>query len=348
MDLALELSQTFDTVSFLQEYTEVRKYMGKEHEYMIICPYCPKHGFSPEFLPNINIEKGIFSCFKCHTFHWLIDIVMFYGDFTFKQAVKYMMENVDTRPVDFQEINLAFNSDEDTNSFTKLVQSLPEFPLPPGFVSLHDRQIPYTLKRRIAQDKINYYGLGFCPPGSVFYDPQSGKTHDYSDYIILPDRDHFGRVLYWVARDTTDSKFLRYKNPPASWTGIGSGSMIFNWHRAQQYSRGIIVEGVFDAMRVGPDAMCTYGTGLKGVHKLWLLRGGFKEIVLLFDNDGTVRDDYIHKQALELAPFFKVSVAKLPYGGDPDNYNRSTLRRVIDEAIPFQDDGGLSQLPTLS
>lgn len=335
-DLVWEISRGFDIYSFLIEYVEVRPYEMKAGEYMTLCPWCEEHGFTLEFLPNVNQYKGLFSCFKCKTSMPLCDLVMHYADLRFDQALRLMQEDIDERPVDINHLESKLGvSTWDSYTISDIVD-LPSFPLPPGFISLYNQEIPYTRYRRWDVETINTYRLGWIPPGHSWYDPTLDKTFDYTHYLIIPNTDINGRVLYWVARDMTHAKYLRYNNPPRSWQGLGSGAMLFNFHRAKYNDRGVIVEGVTDAMRIGTDAMATYGMGLKGIHLDWLIYGGFKEIVLMLDNDGSVSGEVVEKQCRLLADMFKVSVAQLPAKGDPDDFDTDTLRRVIDEARPYR------------
>ena len=331
-----EISKRFDIVSFLQRFTEVRPYnnMG---EWMILCPYCPKYGYTPKWRPIFNVHKGIYHCFRCTTHGFLVDLVMEFGQFPdFGAAIRYMEEGIDERDYDLNA-EISHESLQRPHVDPELlgIKDLPAFPEPPNFISLVGQQIPYTQRRRLSQEVIDTYGLGYCPPGSVWADPTNGRTYDYSNRLILPDRDINGRLLYWVARDMTDRHPQKYMNPPSSLVSIGSGSMLFNFHRASQHRRGVLVEGYLDALRVGSDAMATSGMGVKRHHKNWLLRGGFEEIVLLYDGDGSVPPKHIQEKATDLAQRFKIFIASLPYGGDPDNYSRHVLREIIEEAKPF-------------
>jgi len=333
------VSRRFDIVSFLQDYVEVRPYPQRVGQYMILCPYCmtctsPTH--RAEWKPNVSQKKGIFGCFKCKTCVPLLELVMFFGGMDREQAYEFMKTGVDTRPMDVDEVDEEWALHEklwEQRSLEEIIK-LPEFPLPPSFISIVGQQIPYTQYRKITQEAIDTHGLGWCPPGAVVTDSSQGfpATYDYSNYLIIPDRDINGRVLYWIGRDMTHTKKLRYRNPPVSWTSIGSGAFLFNFHRAKQFKRVVITEGCFKAMRVGPDGVATYGLGLKGLHIQWLLYGKFQQVVLMPDNDGSVSEEWIQKECAKLWAMFDVRVARLPGPGQPDDFENPQLRTCIDNA----------------
>jgi len=342
-----ELCRGFDVVGFLQQYVEVRPF-NRSGEYEMYCPYCLELGHRLKMRPFLNVAKGIYHCFRCESSGMSIDLVMKFGNFTFGQALRFMEDGIDERLYDLNDTQADDLKDQyETWRQTELAQilELPTFPLPPGFVSLRGQQLPYTSRRRLSQEVIDRFGLGYCPEGSVWVDPSTGVPHNYSNRLIIPDTDINGRVLYWTARDMTDRHPQKYKNPPGTWTGIGSGSLIFNFHRASRYTRGVIVEGYLDSLRVGDDCMATSGMGLKGYHLQWLMRGGFKELVLLDDADGSVPAAHIQAKATQLSQFFAIFIGKLPWRGDPDSFNHKTLRDAIANATPYREETGNSVDP---
>lgn len=329
-----EIATRFDIVGFLQQYVEIRPY-NRDGEYEMHCPFCEQMGHTPKLRPFVNARKGIFHCFRCTSSGSTIDLVMHFGELTFGQALNLMEDGIDERHYDFTE-DLEDHYEDWRKREISEIKDLPTFPLPQGFVSLKGQQIDYTRKRRLSQEVIDRCGIGYCPPGSFLVDPETGVSYDYSERLVIPDTDINGRVLYWTARDMTGTHPQKYKNPPSSLLSIGSGSMLFNFHRASLHPQAVLVEGYLDAMRVGDDCMAHSGMGLKGYHLQWLLRGNFKRLTLLDDADGTVPLAHVQKKALQLSQFFEVYIGHLPCRGDPDSFTHRILREVIAAATPFE------------
>lgn len=172
---------------------------------------------------------------------------------------------------------------------------------------------------------MDYYKIGLCIGGR------------YDMRLIVCDVNEDNQVIYWVARDVTGLAKRKILNPAID--SVGSGDILFNFHRAKQYNRCVIVEGVFDSLYVGDNAVATYGYGLKESHLYWLLQGNFDDVVICYDSDVSERD--LERTAQLLMPFFKTRICKLT-SGDPDEYPKDDLYRLIDAAPVYSTIGKIN------
>lgn len=309
------LVEQFDLPEFMENRGYPLRYGSGNTRYLTTCPWCGKEehfGFDP--------EKNIFGCFKCKVAGNSLKLIKKVYDKPMSELIEFLKTGVDKRYVniDFLDSHIEVFKEQE------LIQAkIKPIELPEGYEYLYNKRIPYLDYRRVPQDQVNYYKMGVCLHGY------------YKDRLIVCDVNEKQEPIYWIARDITGRQKKKVLNPVVKEGAVGSGDLIFNFSLAKNYKIGIIVEGMFDALRVGNCGMATYGKGLKSHHIGWLLQGGFEEMVLLYDAD--VKDDELEKNALLLAQFFPTKIAKLP-SGDPDSYDVPALWTFINQAKAYDGD----------
>jgi len=195
-------------------------------------------------------------------------------------------------------------------------------------MDLPDEFIPWTKERQrvptyfkergITYKRAKRYGLGWC---------EGGYFHNRLIVPVVFD----GRTVFWVAR-------YMAKTPPAGVKkviypkGCQTNRVLYNYDRARKHDQIILVEDVWSAMHVGPQAVATFGTSLSQYQLELLLDSRAHEIVLLWDRDAI---DKAKKLALRLADFWSVRVVELPDVRDPDEHKRAAVSEMI-AATPSQ------------
>ena len=119
-------------------------------------------------------------------------------------------------------------------------------------------------------------------------------THlgDYMWRIIFPL--YFeGRIVSYQGRDVTGLSDLRYKACSKDIEIIHHKEILFNIDNCKKESV-ILVEGIFDAIRIGDDAVCSFGTST--TEKQIQLLQKFKNVYVLFDPEIEAQ-----KKALKIA-----------------------------------------------
>jgi DNA primase len=239
---------------------------GEEHLFS-----CPKCGHHKKKL-SVNVSKNVYKCWVCD---WsgrnLRRVVRFYGDLNHKREWSKLTNHVDTS-------QLTEDLFEETPKEKEQTVKLPE-----SFESLANKDIKYgdswPLKylrmRGITKSDIVRWKIGYC------------STGEFAERIIIPSFGLTGHANYFVARSYMND-WKKYMNPP-----VGR-DIIFN-HLFTDFDNDIsLVEGAFDAIVAGPNAIPLLGSTLRETSRL------FQEIA---KNDSTVfiaLDPDAEKKAMRL------------------------------------------------
>jgi len=271
----------------------LKNIFGKFHhsndECLFYCPKCKHH--KRKF--SINLEKGAFKCWICDYYgRSLRRLVRKYGDFRTLQKWDKLNGREDITKFD--------------DLFPKEIETelLQRIDLPKEFVSLANEDLPlammpalnYLENRRITKKDIVRWKIGCCMRG------------EYNNRVIVPSFDEEGYVNYFVAR-TFNGAWKKYLNPPVS------KDIIFNELYLDFDQELIIVEGIFDAIIAGPNAVPILGSTLRENSKL------FQEIVkndtpiyVGLDIDAESKSKKIIKDLLN----YGIEVYKIDTAGDDD------------------------------
>jgi len=107
----------------------------------------------------------------------------------------------------------------------------------------------------------------------------------------------FGRTVSFTARDVTNSQEPRYKNMPNEDSIVPIKQCLYNIDNAENTL--VIVEGIFDAWRIGNGAVATLGTKFTMPQIKLILDKKPKSVFVLFDK-GALKE--ANKLASLLAP----------------------------------------------
>ena len=238
-------------------------------EYLFHCPSC-KHR---KRKLSVNIEKDAFKCWICD---WsganLHRLVKKYGDF--KQRAKWteLSDRIDIK--DFTED--LFEKKEDIAIEQKI-------DLPKEFITLATHKVvpaslparAYLEARGITRADMIRWKMGYCQEG------------EYKNRVIIPSFNQSGYCNYFVGRSYTED-FRKYVNPPVS-KDIIFNELFIEWNREV-----VLVEGVFDAIKAGRNAIPVLGSTVRPNSNL------FKKII---DNETPVAvafDKDAEKKAMKL------------------------------------------------
>lgn len=305
----------FDVVTFLQSYGYNLDKIGGRTFFLTTCAFCNK----PLHM-GVNPIKKSFGCFKCHTGGKLTRLVGQILKKNYYETLEFLKKGVDPRHYSSnfieKRMTLIFE-------YQDLEDKIKPIPLPPDYISLNNQRIEYLDKRSIEpipQEQVNYYKMGVCYTGK------------YANRLVVCDVNEDQEPIYWIARDFSGAVLKKDKvwNPPA--IKVGSADLLFNYSLAKNYEIVVLTEGVFDSLWVGNNGIASYGTGIKANHLYWIIKGGFKEVILLYDAD--VIDEVLDKTALLLSTFVSVRICKLPEG-DPDEYHKTDLYQLLAQAPVF-------------
>ncbi len=219
--------------------------------YPFDCPFC---GGVKKMA--IQVEWGYTKCWSCGAASNVCQFVEETENCDYHEA-KRILWNIKPSSLDL-----------DILSDIVVEHGVSEVTLPDGWQSildgtgvLGDRARRYLEKRGYDLEILDFKGFGYCNKHDEhFGTDKADSTKDFFGYIIVPfKRD--GVLSYYLGRDYIGN-FLRYKNPPSDWVGVGKGDVIYNEEALHLYKTIYTVEGWSDAEMIGKRGTATLGWSL--------------------------------------------------------------------------------------
>lgn len=156
------------------------------------------------------------------------------------------------------------------------------------------------------------YNLHFCGP--------VGK---WANRIIVPVIKNY-KLITFTSISIADDPGIRYLHLSEEESVIHIKNWLFGIEHTDKHS-AIIVEGIFDMMRIGDGAVCAFGAVLSPEQKKMLSK--FSVVKICFDGDeaGIVNAE---KLANDLSAFTDVEILDLPDGQDPDSLPEKDINYI--------------------
>ena len=291
-------------------------YIPKGTEYLFFCPFCKHH--KPKL--SVNFQKNAYKCWVCDTRgRSLWRLIRTFGDSSQKNDwVTHVAGKIDLADHDLSHI------------FQKKQEEPPQrIDLPAEFVSLCNKNIPlqsrnalvYLRSRGISKEDIIRWKMGYCSQG------------DYKSRIVIPSFDSEGYVNYFIARNFTKYG-MRYLNPD-----VGR-DIIFNELNIDWYDDIVLVEGVFDAIRIGQNAIPVLGSTLReDSHLFQKLVMNDCKVYTAFDSDAKNKELRVIKALLR----YNIEVSRIDTAGYEDvaTMPRAVFRGRKQKATAFSDENSL-------
>ena len=212
-------------------------YRRSSDEHLYSCPYCKHH----KKKMSVNFSINSFKCWVCDARGKNIyRLVRKFGNYQQRQKYLELQGCLDLS--EFEDIFKEIND----------VEIKQKIALPVEFISLCNKRLPlrsqlaldYLRKRRIGKSEILKWKIGYCKEGR------------YAGRIIIPSIDNDGDCNYFIARSYVGHN-RRYLNPPCG-RDIVFNELMIDWDEPV-----IIVEGVFDAIVIGDNAIPILGSTLR-------------------------------------------------------------------------------------
>jgi len=283
------------------------------NEYLFACPYCKHH--KRKF--SVNVDKGYYKCWVCDT----------RGKNIYRVIRRF---GTNTDKSQWRELTTEINFDQLEDLFGEKIEEKQILDMPEGFISLAAKDIPptgfaarnYLRKRGISKQDIVWWKMGYCSQG------------DYEGRIIIPSFDDEGDLNYFISRSYDNKAYPKYKNPPAS------KNVVFNDLFVDWTSDIILVEGVFDAILAGRNAVPILGSTLNEYSVL--LRKIVKEdagVYIALDPDATKKELEIIKTLLD----FDIEVWKVNIGDHEDvgSMKKDDFQKCLENATLITSDNYL-------
>jgi DNA primase len=315
------------------------------------CPACHGEGFKT----YINAETGLGNCFhgacaKKFNRFWLVKCVSGLAGEALDSHIKAVAELQGWLP---------------KTERVKLVLADLKLPSKTFDLPFHGQNLQYLVDRGITIASAAHFNLAFCQGGWWSYKLDDGteKWVSYDDRVIIPIHDLEGRLVSFQGRDVSGEKLPKYLFP----VGYAvAGSHLYN---GRNFVDGVtdhlcVGEGAFDCIaihqaflgaagvsRVLPIA--TFGMHLSDgpggqIEKLMVLQTrGIKTITFMWDGEKKAITAAI-KMGLKLVALgFKVRIAVLPEGKDPNEVPVPQLISAFFKAFPLSRASALKMLVRL-
>lgn len=329
-----QIQKSADIVNIISSYVDLVK---KGKNYFGICPFHDDH--TPSM--SVSKEKGIYSCFTCHSTGNVFKFIQDYENVSFLEAVKIVAEKSGIElNVDFKETSkyesmydaydlaikyyqnnlkssLGHNAKTYLNNRGLSDEIIDEFEI--GYAS---KDMDTLTKLFIAKgfDEETLINSGLINRGKSLYDL-------FRDRVTFPIHNPSGKPVAFSARiyekKDDEAKYINTKETPI----FKKGEILFNFHRARNEAKRIkkiiLVEGQMDAIRVYAsgvkNVVATMGTALTDNHVNMLKRLNV-DIILCFDADSAGEKATV--AAGELLQKYGINplVVRLNQEKDPDEY----------------------------
>ena len=359
-----ELKRKNDIVSIVSKYVPLQQRGSK---YWGCCPF--HHEKTPSFC--VDQYEGLYHCFGCKEGGDVITFVEKIESCDFQDAIQRLAENakMEVPQISGDEGIIKRKKQKDTilkildaaaehyhqNIYKPEAKKAQDYIKRRGFTrhELEDFKIGYSLNWN---ELINFLlKQGFSKSdllaSGVAQSKEEGRLYDaMGERLVFPIFNSFGECIGFTARALEKTDFAKYKNTAETMV-FQKGKVVFGMHLLKRLKQEkglnniIIVEGQIDVIsmhRAGfKNTVACLGTAATSDHARELKKL-CDEVVLCFDGDeagvkATQRSIDIFRNA-----GFKVKIACLPSGQDPDEIlkqedGRQQMEQIIQNAKPIMD-----------
>ena len=285
-------------------------YWQKGDEHLYHCPYCNHH----KKKMSINFANGFWKCWVCDMRGKNVyRIVRKFGSYQQREKFRELQGHIDLS--DFEQLFKEYNEIED-----KQVLELPK-----EFISLCNKDLPmdttdafrYLSSRGIGRKEILKWKIGYCKEGR------------YAGRILIPSFDMDGDCDYFIARSYVGHSY-RYLNPPAD------RDLVFNELMIDWDEPIVLVEGVFDAIAAGQNAIPILGSTLREDSRLFqAVALHDTPVYMALDGDAEKKSEWIIRSMLR----YDLGVHKVPIDDeDVGEMSKQEFKERLFSARKIEDD----------
>jgi DNA primase len=362
-DKISEIKNSVDIVEVISEVVFLKK---AGNNYVGLCPFHSEK--TPSF--TVNPDKQIFYCFGCGVGGNVYTFLMKQDGLSFVEAVRQLARRYGISIPDQRsspESQKKYREKEQLFAINKAAMEFFQDCLkrPDG-----RKARDYLKNRRIHQETIDLFRLGFVPDGwdnlvrfsskqksalqlvekaglIVSRPSKNGYYDRFRNRIMFPIFNQRQQVIGFGGRVMDDS-LPKYLNSPET-SIFNKSTSLYGLNIARQVCRETgtvyLVEGYFDMISLYQagikNVVATLGTSLTSAH-VRLLKGIARKVVLVFDSDSAGIKAAQRGVSLFMQEAVGAKVMILPQGYDPDTYinefGRTSFSEITDNAleiIPF-------------
>lgn len=325
----MEILYTIREQVLQQQGREILHKIKRSGNNIMVC--CPVHNGGQERKPSCGISlverkgypAGTFNCFACGekgTFPLFVSKCFGYNDATWGE--NWLLNNFITGEL-YERPEIPVNI-ERPNVFDLLKKKPQQQYISEEELASYRFYHPYMYERKLTNEIIEKYDVGYQKDYVVFEDPKTGyKKTD--EVLTFPCRDEHGNCLFISRRSITGKSFYLPQDLDKPLYGI--------YELPKDCNDVVICESVFNALTCavyGVPALALFGTGtteqINALNKL-----SCRHYILGLDPDKAgLKGTYKLKKALKDKIITKL---KLPYGKDINDLTREEFFNLKEEYI---------------
>jgi DNA primase len=355
-----DLRNHADIVAVIQDYVTLRK-VG--NTFKGLCPFHNEK--TPSF--NVNREKGFFHCFGCNTSGDVFKFLELHDKVGFADAVKLVAQRFGLSLPEPEQTDEQRASSVERENLLKVHEAASAWFASQLATAAGVRVRKQLADRGVSEATWKLLGLGFAPPGrdglraallkqgfseavllraGLVVQRDDGTAIDrFRNRLMIPIARDSGSVIAFGGRALEDGQGPKYLNSPE--TPIYSkGRTLYGLNLSKAAIRqggfAVLVEGYFDFAQLyqgGFQAViASCGTALT-VEQAKQLKRFTDKVVLSYDPDTAGQTAAARSSELLVAEGFRVNVAILEPGEDPDLFIRrhgpQGYRQRLEGAQPY-------------
>lgn len=280
----------------------------------IQCPFCADASNHC----GVNPDTEIFHCWKCgmkgHFVDLLIELTgLSYGackDMVSDSATTFKKSSLETIRSTLEGATI--ESSLPTNAKVELPKTFEFVTEDTNFSLLSD----YLKRRNILRETLIEHHCGICRAGQ------------YMNRLVIPVF-YQGKLVSFQAADLTGFATLKYRSTPLSMGRIND--YLYGYDGIDK--RMIVLEGVTDQWRTGPESVAAFTSKLTEAQKKLIKKKGLDELYFCFDCE-LIAYYKSREEAKEFEAYIpKVEVLMLPHGKDPDEVGSEKIYQLIEETF---------------
>jgi len=225
----------------------------------VSCPVCKQNSRTNSKKKKLSIclEKGIYHCWVCES--------------KGKNVASFAFRFANADSVTRQRLIESFNLSQEVEEDKKVVIKLPE-----------DFSLLYFDNSRQGVIAKRYLHKRGCNPDDLLrYKIGISNDPEYVNRIIIPSFSEDMKLNFYLSRSYDESSIRKYKNCDAKKTEVIFNEYLTNWNKPV-----VLVEGVFDAIKAGDNAIPVLGSWIDETHLIFQKIVSKKSKVILgFDPD---------------------------------------------------------------
>lgn len=228
----------------------------------IHCPCCPEDDPDPSRHGNLDPATGKYSCWRCKGSHPAV-VIARAGRISVNAATELIRKNsvgensVKEGPVTYAETIKLPGSQKPSELHTKYLES----------------------RGLDVEELCFYHGIRFT--GMM----EKWEGVDWGYRVIIPVFDIKGKLVSFQGRGIFKQQDPRYLFPPKEKQVRDSKTLLYGANLCKPNNPLLVVEGVVDAWKLGPGAVCTFGSSVTKEQILEMSR--WKKVFLAFDHEPT-------------------------------------------------------------